>query len=300
MLIRDATDVLRASGSETARLDAELLLGHVLRADRSTLLAAPEMPIGADHAATFLALVDRRVKGEPVAYIRGLKEFYGLVLSVDARALIPRPETELLVELGLELVRRALTDNARPPGAPPFLAWDIATGSGAVCVALAVESRRRGYSIDIRVRATDVSADAIALATENAVAHGVADVIDFAVADLADLPAAAPADLILANLPYIPTDVVATLPIAASFEPALALDGGEDGVELIRGLLGQLEASLTDRGTALLEIGSDQADEVRAAAASLVPGWPATIHADLAGLPRVAELRRPVSAAGRA
>ena len=297
-LIRAATETLRKSGSESARLDAELLLGHVVRADRTTLLAAPGMPVGADHAATFLTLVDRRVTGEPVAYIRGLKEFYGLVLSADSRALIPRPETELLVELGLDRMRRSLTERPRPPGAPPFLAWDVATGSGAVCVALAVESRRRGYSADVRFRATDVSTDAIALATENAVAHGVADVIEFVVADLADLPGAAPADLILANLPYIPTDVVPKLPIAASFEPSLALDGGKDGLELIRRLLGQLQGVLTEAGTVLLEIGSEQADEVRAAGAGLFPSWEVTIHADLAGQPRVAELARPAPRPG--
>ena len=297
-LIRDATEMLRSSGSESARLDAELLLGHVLRADRTTLLAAAEMPVGADHAAVFQALVDRRVTGEPIAYIRGLKEFYGLVLSVDPRALIPRPETELLVELGLDRIRRSLTDYPRPPGAQPFLAWDVATGSAAVCVVLAVESRRRGYSGDVRFRATDVSRDAIALATENAVAHGVADVIEFALADLADMPGAAPVDLILANLPYIPTEVVPTLPVAASFEPRLALDGGGDGLDLIRRLLAQLDGALSESGMALLEIGSDQADEVREAAEALVPGWDVTIHADLAGLPRVAELRRPGDAAG--
>ena len=150
------------------------------------MLAAPELPVGADHAATFRALVDRRVTGEPVAYIRGLKEFYGLVISVDPRALIPRPETELLVDLGVDRMRRSLTERPRPRGAPPFLAWDVATGSGAICVALAVESRRRGYSGDVRFRATDVSPEALSLAMENAVGHGVADVIEFAIADLAD------------------------------------------------------------------------------------------------------------------
>jgi len=290
-LIRDATDALRGSGSESARLDAELLLGHVLRANRTSLLAGPELPVRADHAATFRGVVDRRVTGEPVAYIRGLKEFYGLVLSVDPRALIPRPETELLVEIGLDRMRRSITERPRPPGAPPSIAWDVATGSGAVCVALAVESRRRGYSADVRFRATDVSADALSLAMENAVAHGVADVIEFAVADLTELADAAPADLVLANLPYIPTEVVPTLPVAASFEPVLALDGGKDGLDLIRRLLAQLDGVLAEGGMALLEIGSGQAQNVRASVIELLPGWEVTIHPDLAGVPRVAELR---------
>jgi release factor glutamine methyltransferase len=291
-LIREGTESLRESGSETARLDAELLLGHVVRVDRATLIAIPDAPVGADHAALFRTLLARRATGEPVAYIRGIKEFYGLALAVDARALIPRPETELLVELGLDRLRRMLTERTRPAGAAPLLAWDIATGSGAVCVALAVECRRRGYAPDVRFRASDVSADALALATENAVFHGVADTIDFAVADLADeaaFDAHATADLLLANLPYVPTATVPTLAVAASFEPVLALDGGPDGLDLVRRLIGQLRVLAPD-GVALLEIGSDQREQVKDAAASALPEWNVTIHNDLAGLPRVAEI----------
>lgn len=254
--------------------------------------------MGADHARTFSELVTRRSKGEPVAYIRGLKEFYGLVLSVDRRALIPRPETELLVELGIDRLHRMLAERLRPEDHGPLVVWDIATGSGAVCVALAVESRRRGYAADVRFRATDSSADAIALATENAVAHGVADAIDLAVADLADLTdqpnlkGASAADLVLANLPYIPTAVVPTLPVAASFEPVLALDGGTDGLDLIRRLIGQLDGAVPEGGRALLEFGADQGEAVQAAAAADLPGWEVAMHADLAGLPRVAEMQR--------
>ena len=257
--------------------------------------------MGADHAHTFNELVARRTEGEPIAYIRGLKEFYGLVFSVDRRALIPRPETELLVEIGIDRVRWLLTERPRPAGRGPLVVWDVATGSGAVCVALAVESRRRGYAADVRFVATDVSADAIALATENAVAHGVADAIDFAVADLADsvplpdLHDSRPADLLLANLPYIPTEVVPRLPIAASYEPVLALDGGTDGLDLVRRLIGQLEGAVQDGGVALLELGAAQADDLRAAAAKVLQNWEVAIHADLAGLPRVAELSRRVT-----
>jgi release factor glutamine methyltransferase len=292
-LIREGTDSLRQSGSETARLDAELLLGHVVRADRATLIAMPDAPVGADHVAQFRTLIDRRATGEPVAYIRGIKEFYGLALAVDPRALIPRPETELLVELGLDRLRRLLTEQVRPPNGEPLLVWDVGTGSGAICVALAVESRRRGYAPDVRFRASDVSADALALATENAVFHGVADIIDFAVADLAEEAAfelRAKTDLLLANLPYVPTATVPTLAVAASFEPVLALDGGPDGLDLVRRLMGQVGGVLAADGVALLEIGSSQGEEVKNAAASAVPGWVATIHNDLAGLPRVAEI----------
>jgi release factor glutamine methyltransferase len=226
-----------------------------------------------------------------VSYIRGLKEFYGLVLSVDERALIPRPETEALVDLALERVGRALIGAARPAGAEPLLIWDLGTGSGAIVVALAVECRRRGYSRDLRFRATDVSTDALALATENAVAHGVADAITFLRADLTDLPEAEfePADLLLANLPYIPSAIVPELPVAASFEPIVALDGGLDGLTIVRQLVARLPTALAAGGTALLEIGSDQADAVRDLAPS---GWSVDIQPDLSGRPRVAEFTR--------
>lgn len=263
--------------------------------DRVAVLAAPELPVGADHASLFAELVRRRALGEPVAYIRGIKEFFGLALTVDARALIPRPETELLVEVALERLRALLTARARPVGAPPLLVWDVGTGSGAIPVALAVECRRRGYASEVRFRATDASADGLALAVENAVGHGVADQIEFAVADLADEPGPEPAAVLLANLPYVPSAVVPTLPVAASFEPVSALDGGPDGLDLIRRLLTQLDAVLAADGVAVLEIGAGQADAVREAAAQSLPGWQTTFHDDLAGIPRVAELSRELA-----
>ncbi len=295
-LLRAGSQALEAAGSETPRLDAELLLGHVLGVGRATLLAEGQSGVSEANRAAFDELVARRASGVPVAYLRGLKEFYGLALSVDERALIPRPETETLVGLALDRIAARLTDAPRPVDGQPLLVWDVGTGSGTICVALAVECRRRGYSRDVAFRATDISAAALALATENAVAHGVADSIKFANADLADLPDAAPADLLVANLPYIPSDVVPTLPIAASFEPRVALDGGADGLAIIRRLLAQLPRALADDGVALLEIGADQAQALDAEAAVVLPGWMPTIHDDLAGRPRVAELSRGADA----
>jgi release factor glutamine methyltransferase len=290
-LLRDAAARLTQSGSETPRLDAEVLLGHVLRVDRATLLAGPEAGVGPERAHEFEELVERRASGEPVSYIRGLKEFYGLAFTVDPRALIPRPETETLVELALARISEALTSAPRSESTP-LVAWDVGTGSGAIVVAIAVECRRRGYGGDVRFRATDASAEALALAVENAVAHGVADAIDFATADLTDAPDRAPVELLLANLPYIPTGELPTLPVAASFEPVTALDGGYDGLDVVRRLIGQLPSTLTAGGVALLEIGSDQAHAAQAAAGALGEGWQSVIHDDLGGRPRGLEVRR--------
>jgi release factor glutamine methyltransferase len=198
----------------------------------------------------------------------------------------------LLVDLSVERLRLLLTERARPADANSILAWDVATGSGAVAVALAVEVRRRGYATDVNFLATDVSAAALGLATENAVAHGVADLIDFGVADLTSGFETRPADLLLANLPYIPTASVPTLPVAASFEPSNALDGGEDGLELVRRLMRELPTTLAPGGFALLEIGAGQESAVEEYAHAVLPGWAMSVHTDLAGLPRVVELVR--------
>ncbi len=297
--IRETLEVavarLRGAGSESPRLDAELLLGHVAGLERTSILAHPEAPLSDGQLERFGALVERRAAGEPVAYIRGVKEFYGLALAVDPRALIPRPETESLVELALARVRGALSAAPRPAGTRPFRVLDVGTGSGAVVVALARTLRRTGYGEAVRFTASDRSQDALALAVENAVSHGVADLIDFRVADLLDpaIEVDGPIDLVVANLPYIPSAVLPQLPVAASFEPREALDGGSDGLDLVRRLLEDLPRVLAVGGGALLEIGADQGEAAIAATAERVPGWPATIHPDLAGQPRVLSVERP-------
>jgi release factor glutamine methyltransferase len=294
--LREAATRLTEAGSETPRLDAEVLLGHVLGFERATLLANPEMALPPAQISMFDRLTARRTTGEPVSYIRGFKEFYGLAMVVDGRALIPRPETELVVDLALAQIRRALTESARPAAAAPYLVWDVGTGSGAIVVALAVEARRRGYGSDLRFRATDASTDALALATENAVVHGVADVIEFELADLTQIDGRGHADFMVANLPYVPSADIPSLPVAASFEPVAALDGGPDGLDAIGRLITELPAALSLGGVALLEIGAGQADAVRAFVSTTLPEWSIEIHPDLAGVPRVVELTRPEQA----
>ena len=288
-LLLAGTQRLNESGSPSARLDAELLLAFVLGTDRAGVLAHPELTLSPDRAEKYGESVRRRALGEPVAYIRGIKEFFGRVFMVDSRGLIPRPETELLVELAVARVRDQLIAAPRPAGTPPLLIADVGTGSGAIAVSVALECRRRGYGADVRLIASDADEAALGLARENGVGHAVADLVEFTVADLLP-PADRRFDLLLANLPYVPTDEVPKLPVAASFEPRAALDGGPDGLTVIGRLLDQLPDRLAEGGQALLEIGSDQAERLIELAATKLPGWSVAIHPDLGGLPRVAEL----------
>ena len=225
-LLREGADRLAGAGSETPRLDAELLLGHAVGVGRTVVLAHPEAPVGADAANRYRSDIERRAAGEPVAYLRGLKEFYGLAFEVDRRALIPRPETERLVELAEAEVMRRLGAVARAADGLPLRIADVGTGSGAIAVALAVGLRRRRALEAVDILATDISSDALGLAVENAVGHAVADRIRFEVADL--LPAAVmPFEVVLANLPYVRSDALPELPRATSYEPVVALDGGD-------------------------------------------------------------------------
>lgn len=290
-LLRDSVERLRVAGSETPRLDAEVLLANVLGIDRTGVIAHPEASVGDGAAERFEAALSRREAGEPVAYIREVKEFLALAFAADARALIPRPETERVVELAEEEVARRLLAAPRPPGAPRIRVVDVGTGSGAIAVSLAVRLRARGMLDEIDLLATDDAPQAIELARENAVGHAVGDRVAFRQADL--VPAdERPFDLVLANLPYIPTDAIDSLPVAASFEPRHALDGGPDGLGVVRQLLALLPAILGPGGVAMLEIGADQEAGIVAAVAEIPGQWSCAIEVDLAGLPRVARVTR--------
>jgi release factor glutamine methyltransferase len=288
-LLRSGIERLRVSGSESPRLDAELLLARRVGLDRTRIVAYPEAPVGESAAAAYDTDLARREMGEPIAYIRGIKEFHGLAFVADPRALIPRPETERLVELAESEVVTRLLAAPRPPGTRPIRIVDIGTGSGPIAIALAVGLRRRRMLGDVRIMATDLAPEALQLARENAVGHGVADRIEFMVADLLPLDGEL-LDVVAANLPYIPSAVVDELPVAASFEPREALDGGPDGLDVIRALLERLPRVLRRDGVALLEIGSDQAQVLAAETATRMPSWACEVLPDLAGLPRVARL----------
>ena len=291
-LLREGADRLRTAGSVSARLDAELLLGCAVGVERTTIVANHDAPVGPEAAARYEAFIERRAAGEPVAYIRGIKEFFGIVFLVDPRALIPRPETEALVEAAGAEVMRRLTSEARPTGSPPIRIADVGTGSGAIAIALVASLRRKRAHREVHIIATDVSTDALDLARLNSVSQAVADEVRFVEADLLPPVVVDPFAIVLANLPYVRSDAMAGLPVATSFEPALALDGGRDGLEVMARLLARLPDVLTADGVALLEIGADQGLAIVDLVTRTIPGWGCTVQPDLAGLPRVARVVR--------
>lgn len=270
---------LRESGSPTPRLDAEVLLAHVTGRDRSWLLAHPEASVG--EVGAWTDALARRVAGEPVAYIRGYKEWRSLRLRTDRRALIPRPETELLAEAAIAEIAARLTSHDAP-----VVAWEVATGSGAVAVALALRFREALALGRLRLIASDLSPDALELAAENLAAHGVEPFVDLALADLLEpagerLPRP---DLVVANLPYVASAEVDARHGSLGFEPRIALDGGPDGLAVLRRFLADLPSRAAASATALLETGVGQAEAVRALAPA---GTSVTVVPDLAGLDRV-------------
>jgi release factor glutamine methyltransferase len=278
-----ATQRLRAT-SETPRLDAEVLFAHVTGRDRTWLLAHPEA--GFDEGDAFGVAVERRASGEPVAYIRGFKEWRSLRIRTDARALIPRPETELVVETAAAEIVSRLTRQ------PTTVAWDVATGSGAIALALALDFGRELADGRLRLIASDISTEAIALAAENLEAHGVTDGVELGVADLL-----APAgdrlprpDLVTANLPYVSSAEVDARAGSLGFEPRVAVDGGPDGLDVMRRFLTDVPLHAAPGATLVLELGADQVDAVR----RLAPvGASVSVVPDLAGLDRVVRIDLP-------
>ena len=277
--------LLRDAGSPTPRLDAELLLAHVLGRERTWLLAHPEASL--DDDAAYEALLERRAADEPVAYLRGFKEWRSLRIRTDARALVPRPETELLLEAAIdEISARMARDDAT------IVAWEVATGSGAVATALALRYREALALGRLRLIASDLSPDALELAAENLAAHGVQQLVDVACADLlspAGVTLPRP-DVVIANLPYVASDEVDARGGSFKHEPRIALDGGDDGLVVLRRLTVELPERAAPGAVVLLEIGIGQAEAV----AGIAPGGAsvATVP-DLAGIGRVVRIGLP-------
>jgi release factor glutamine methyltransferase len=282
--VRWAIPLLVVSGSETPRLDAEVLLGHVLSTSRAGLLAHGDDALSAEQAAQFAQLVRRRVAHEPVAYLVGQRAFYDVELLVDRRVLIPRPETEHLVDDALEWARRGAGQEA-------LRIADVGTGSGALAVTLA------RHLPAARVWAVDLSPDALQVATANVRRYGLEQRVLPVCADLLSA-LGGPLDLVVANLPYVRAAEVAGLAAdVAAYEPHLALDGGIDGLNAIRRLLPQVAERLAAPGLVLLELDPWQAEATVEVARRQLPAAEVSVLRDYAGLERVVRIAVSVKSA---
>jgi release factor glutamine methyltransferase len=276
-----ATRQLAQAGLAEARLDAQILLAHILEVERSVLYAYPEREITPALADQFFQLVERRCKGEPVAYLLGHKEFYGLDFLVDPRVLIPRPETELLVEAALTHIHQKMTADALP------IVADIGTGSGAIPITLAVEEPRLPY-----LYACDISADALAVAQLNCQRHHVTERVRFLQGDLAS-PLPEPVDILTANLPYVGTEEMhAMTRDVYAYEPHLALFSGPEGLNLLERFCRELCQSdlLKPAAVMLLEIGYRQQEPLTRLILELWPQSTVTSIKDYAGWDRILQV----------
>ena len=267
---------LKAAGVADPRNDANLLAMHVIKRDRTFLLTHGEATLSPDQLNLYRSLIERRGSGEPLQYITGHQEFFKLDFETSPDVLIPRPETELIVEIGMELLKGK---------ARPFIA-DIGTGSGCIVISLLHELRQT------RAVATDVSTAALAVASRNAGHYEVSDRLRLIESDLfSGLESNELFDLIVSNPPYVPTADLEGLQREVSREPQNALDGGADGLAVIRRLLNEAPVFLRARGYLVFEIGFDQAESVKriidSAAWELID-----VRRDLQGFPRTVVLRK--------
>ncbi len=293
--LSEAFGILEGAGLSTARLDAEWLLAHVLGVERRALYLEPERRVPAEAGERFLRLLSRRGRGEPLQHLLGWEEFCGLRLRVSSRVLIPRQETELLVEWALAILRRAEGSALR--------VLDLGTGSGAIACALAQALSH------LMVVAIDISAEALAVAAENIRALGLERRVRLLQGDLcgplahprgtgaqvggapalrARVPARAVADLLIANLPYIPSGPLGTLPAEVRhYEPRLALDGGPDGMAFHRRILAEAPDYLRPRAWLLMEVGEGQAEPLARMLAQHEAFEAVEVRRDLAGVDRM-------------
>lgn len=277
-VLAEAIQVLTNAGVDSPRLDADLMLAHVLDVNRAALLTWPDRRLTPKELTRFRDLLGRRAAREPLAYVLGHREFFALDFAVDARVMVPRPETELLVEQTLHLARQM---------AGPVQIADVGAGSGAITVTLAV------HLPEATVYALDGSAGALEVTVENARRHGVADRVHCFQGDLL-VPLPGPVDLVAANLPYVTTGEWEELPPEIhDYEPRAALDGGPDGLSLIGELLATAGPWLRPGGALLLEIGAGQGESVLALARQHFRQAEVQLFQDYARLDRVVVVKAP-------
>jgi release factor glutamine methyltransferase len=267
-----ARQVLAAHHVEDSPLESEILLRHALSISRVELYSDLDRKLTPEEDKKFWQLAGRRLTGEPSAYITGHREFYGLDFYVDPSVLIPRPETELLVERAIALAKEHVVATIA----------DIGTGCGAIAISLAVNLP------GVKIYATDISEAALRVARLNCQKYGVADRVCRLAGDLLD-PLSESVDLILANLPYVRERELSRVN-THGFEPSLALDGGVDGLEKIHRLCHQAEAKLNPGGSLLLEIGMGQKEAVTRLLRSLFPKASIEVTQDLSGIDRVVSI----------
>jgi len=270
-----AREILIANNIEDATLESELLLRHTLKISRVQLYLDLDYELNSKEEKNLLHLIERRLSGEPAAYITGHREFYGFDFYVDPSVLIPRPESELLVEKALKLAQNRTMSTIA----------EIGTGCGAIAISLALNLPQT------KIYATDISASALKVALFNCQKHGVVNRICLLQGDMLD-PLPEPVDLIIANLPYVKESELPPV-YSANFEPLLALNGGSDGLEKIRQLCRQANNKLCPDGYLLLEFGQGQSKAVITFLCSLFPQAKIEVTPDLGGIDRVVSLTLP-------
>ncbi|MBM3166045.1 MAG: peptide chain release factor N(5)-glutamine methyltransferase [Chloroflexi bacterium] len=280
--LQTTTHVFRLNSVDYSHLEARVLLQHISRLSPAQLYSESDRLLTDEEIALLQQLVERRLLGEPSSYIVGHKEFYGHDFYVDQRVLIPRPETELLVEAALQWANTFA--HSKPHSGQPLVIADIGTGCGAIAVALAL-----GLPESI-ICAIDISPLAIDVARINCARHNVTEQVVLLQGNLLE-PLPKPADLVIANLPYIKTPDLANLsPEIARFEPLLSIHGGEDGLRVIESLLSQLEGKILPHSCLLLEIGRGQGNELSSLLKRYIPHADCVFLSDYGGVNRVVKI----------
>ena len=277
-LLREASQALRDAGVPEARREAGSLLSHVIGKDRTFLISHAEDIVAGDDLARFREAVTRRASGEPLQYITGVQDFYGREFRVTTDVLIPRPETELLVEAALEVIAHK----------PAPLICDVGTGSGCIAITLVCERT------DARAVAVDVSAPALAVAEDNSRRHGVSDRMRFTISDCFESVDRTAFDLVVSNPPYVAAAALSGLQREVrDHEPLVALSSGADGLDVIRRLLRDAPAFLKTDGYLIMEIGFDQGEKVQRLINENL--WRLDeIRPDLQGIPRIVLVQKRV------
>ena len=271
-ILKLSTDKL-CNKIENARLEAEMLLCNVLKTNRLNLYLNSDRHLTDDHLFMYKKLIQRRLKGEPIAYIVGSKEFMNFDLIVDENVLIPRPETEILVEIVIDRLKNI---------SGKIKIADLGTGSGAIAISIAK------FIVNVEVEAVDISEKAIEVAKLNAINNNVADKINFHVGDLFDPIFDQQFNVIVSNPPYIPSDIINTLQSEVkNYEPRIALDGGADGLNFYRKIINESPKLLLKNGFIAVEIGYDQSELITNLIESGGRFKQIEVIKDLAGLDRI-------------